>query len=980
MAEHSSPRGLLAGADRQIKIARWMMDGRPPTPGIDPASELDPDTSDPAADAAGGPRDFENAAVARHNALCKTTGSAPLVQRLLKLSQQALALHIVDSGDTPNVPLAARHHDLGKLYLSLGWPTAALAQSDKARDVNKLLLAEEDLTDEVVSDTEGLHPRILLLNAQAHLSLGNGKKARSGFARACNMTDILYPSDGSSSARRHVSWVDLLVFEGYLLASEGDIDSGFDCLFKALEVAELAHGRAHERVAAVFTDASKLCMWENDEEEALEYARKGYDILLGLKGLQSRLVADAALRCATLAAVMGKVEDAKPLFRSFADGGCYESTSLVKMAADRWHDGKDTDGLDSLARIVLGRRRSGRAGAGGERNDQIFADFEAPGVAFAWGKTAMLTAIRTETSDRVRKELSAELGEAGCHRFQAITQKGPDDCAESRVNEDITAASKSSKGRKSQKPAWGSNASGVGSSVSTTPKPNRAKSPGSSSSRRGSVTSQGSGTDGEDSSLPASAPDTPGGSVKGEGDSLDDDADIESTALQPLLMPSAAERKTAFNRMDYNGNGGLSLAEIDKAVIEIWPKFNHKPALMRAYKAADKSGDGFITRNEFKKLLHYLVYFNELWHKFERIDTDGDRRLSREEFGKASALVGHRLSSKEADKEFASMDSDGYGMVLFDEFCAWCARRHHAVEAFGPEEEEEPKAKPKAAREPEPEGSDDMFEEVDSEDESERRKRRDRYAVQQAWEPVSKSANQRQPRPQSARPASARVRSSANRNAGRSPGRSPGRGRPNTARPRATAGPRSQSSQRPNDRTKVSTQLGSGLEAANLEIRDEVSFAKHANERKNQQRRSADISTKKDRLNRLAQGSARQRPTTAPGGGGGRGLAGVSARRGDPKTKGPKLSAKEMASKLQDAKLKNLLRRIRDEAELGPNYMGVTKINPLDFYDFGEEIGHGAFGKVRVATHLLTGMQVAIATAADLICCATRPLWSVSSI
>eukprot|EP01052_Picozoa_sp_SAG31_P034311 SAG31_NODE_3993_length_3679_cov_2.781006_4_plen_97_part_00 len=40
----------------------------------------------------------------------------------------------------------------------------------------------------------------------------------------------------------------------------------------------------------------------------------------------------------------------------------------------------------------------------------------------------------------------------------------------------------------------------------------------------------------------------------------------------------------------------------------------------------------------------------------------------------------------------------------------------------------------------------------------------------------------------------------------------------------------------------------------------------------------------------------------------------------------------------------------------------MTKINPLDFYDFGEEIGHGAFGKVRVATHLLTGMQVAIKT------------------
>ena len=50
----------------------------------------------------------------------------------------------------------------------------------------------------------------------------------------------------------------------------------------------------------------------------------------------------------------------------------------------------------------------------------------------------------------------------------------------------------------------------------------------------------------------------------------------------------------AFKKMDNNGNGLLSLAEIDKAVLHLYPSFNHKPALMRAYKSADKSGDGFI--------------------------------------------------------------------------------------------------------------------------------------------------------------------------------------------------------------------------------------------------------------------------------------------------------------------------------------------------------------------------------------------------
>ena len=87
-----------------------------------------------------------------------------------------------------------------------------------------------------------------------------------------------------------------------------------------------------------------------------------------------------------------------------------------------------------------------------------------------------------------------------------------------------------------------------------------------------------------------------------------------------IEMPSKEERTKLFNRMDNNGNGGLSLAEIDKGIIELYPAFNCKPALMRAYKAADKSGDGFIERREFRLLLHYLVYFNNIFHKFEEID------------------------------------------------------------------------------------------------------------------------------------------------------------------------------------------------------------------------------------------------------------------------------------------------------------------------------------------------------------------------
>ena len=95
-----------------------------------------------------------------------------------------------------------------------------------------------------------------------------------------------------------------------------------------------------------------------------------------------------------------------------------------------------------------------------------------------------------------------------------------------------------------------------------------------------------------------------------------------------LIMPDAGQRRALFRRMDYNSNGGLSLAEIDKAVIELWPHFNHKPALIRAYKAADSNGDGYIKRGEFKKLLHFIGYFTDLWDTFEGMDMEGGRQGS----------------------------------------------------------------------------------------------------------------------------------------------------------------------------------------------------------------------------------------------------------------------------------------------------------------------------------------------------------------
>jgi Ca2+-binding EF-hand superfamily protein len=153
-----------------------------------------------------------------------------------------------------------------------------------------------------------------------------------------------------------------------------------------------------------------------------------------------------------------------------------------------------------------------------------------------------------------------------------------------------------------------------------------------------------------------------------------------------MIMPDTKARRALFNRIDVNGNGGLSLAEIDKAVVEGLvgralgaPGFNDKPALMRAYKAADANGDSFIDRAEFAKLLWFIHYFNNSWGAFSQIDSDHDRRLNVEEFAAGCATLGLKLSPAEAKKEFDACDSNGGGMVLFDEFCAWIAKRQYST-------------------------------------------------------------------------------------------------------------------------------------------------------------------------------------------------------------------------------------------------------------------------------------------------------------
>lgn len=141
-------------------------------------------------------------------------------------------------------------------------------------------------------------------------------------------------------------------------------------------------------------------------------------------------------------------------------------------------------------------------------------------------------------------------------------------------------------------------------------------------------------------------------------------------AVMKIDAPDKSTSLKIFDQLDGNASGKLSLAELDKGVITLYPKFNNKKAIMAAYKAADRSGDGFVSRNEFGYFLQFIVYYNNLWTFFSALDNDSDRRISKDEFMKAAPKLD---LGRDSNAVFAEIDTNGGGLVLFDEFCHWMA-------------------------------------------------------------------------------------------------------------------------------------------------------------------------------------------------------------------------------------------------------------------------------------------------------------------
>jgi len=152
---------------------------------------------------------------------------------------------------------------------------------------------------------------------------------------------------------------------------------------------------------------------------------------------------------------------------------------------------------------------------------------------------------------------------------------------------------------------------------------------------------------------------------------------------------SKAKRMQLYAQFDPNGNGYLSLAEVDKGcrdVLELYDLFDCKPVIMRAFQSARSANDAknkkgshgpdYIEKCEFRLLLWYLRAYFELFEMFAIVDSGNDRRIDLGEFKQAFFTL--RLwGVQEADPEkcFREVDKNGAGQILFDEFSAWALKK-----------------------------------------------------------------------------------------------------------------------------------------------------------------------------------------------------------------------------------------------------------------------------------------------------------------
>ncbi|KAL2906215.1 Calmodulin-like protein 30 [Bienertia sinuspersici] len=144
-----------------------------------------------------------------------------------------------------------------------------------------------------------------------------------------------------------------------------------------------------------------------------------------------------------------------------------------------------------------------------------------------------------------------------------------------------------------------------------------------------------------------------------------------NTKNSKTFQANMQEMKRVFDMYDRNNDGKISKEEYKAMLRGINGKGISVNSIVdgdKAFRVADKDGDGFIDFKEFMELHNNKVKSKDIESAFRVFDCDGDGKISAMELMEVLKRMGQMYSLESCKKMIREVDNDGDGLINLAEF------------------------------------------------------------------------------------------------------------------------------------------------------------------------------------------------------------------------------------------------------------------------------------------------------------------------